>query len=73
MKEAVEFSKGHPDEMYAAMAKYTKLPQQVVSSIPVPVLQVDVSTQQIKFWIDLLKEQGGIKGSPDPEKILFQP
>ena len=73
MKEAVEFSKTHRDEMYAAIAKYTKLPPAVVASLSPPNLEVDVSPKQIKFWVDLAKEQGAIKGDPDPAKIIFKP
>jgi NitT/TauT family transport system substrate-binding protein len=73
MKEAVEFSKTHREEMYAAIAKYTKLPPAVVSSLAPPNLEVDVSPKQIKFWVDLAKEQGAIKGDPDPAKIIYKP
>jgi hypothetical protein len=59
--------------MYAAIAKYTKLPQAVVSSLAPPNLEVDTSPQQVKFWIDLAKEQGAIKGNPDPAKIIYKP
>jgi NitT/TauT family transport system substrate-binding protein len=72
MREAVAFSKEHRDEMYHAIATYTKLPPPVVSSLPPPILQVDISPQQIQWWIDVCKEQGLIKGNPDAKKILFQ-
>jgi NitT/TauT family transport system substrate-binding protein len=71
LKEAVEYSKGHRDEMYAAIAKYTKLPQAVVSSLAPPILEVDTTPKQVKFWVDLAKEQGAIKGDPDPAKIIY--
>jgi hypothetical protein len=32
-----------------------------------------VTSEQIKFWIDLVKEQGVIKGNPDPKSILYEP
>jgi NitT/TauT family transport system substrate-binding protein len=73
MKEAVEFSKAHRPEMYASIAKYTKLPQAVVSSLAPPNLEVDTTPKQIKFWIDLAKEQKAIKGNPDPAKIIYEP
>jgi NitT/TauT family transport system substrate-binding protein len=73
MKEAIEFSKTHRPEMYASIAKYTKLPQAVVSSLAPPNLEVDTTPKQIKFWIDLAKEQKAIKGNPDPAKIIYQP
>jgi NitT/TauT family transport system substrate-binding protein len=73
MKEAVEFSKAHRPEMYASIAKYTKLPQAVVSSLAPPNLEVDTTPQQIKFWVDLAVEQKAIKGHPDPAKVIYQP
>jgi hypothetical protein len=73
MGEAIEFSKTHRPEMYAAIAKYTKLPQAVVSSLSPPNLEVDVSPQQVKFWVDLAIEQKSIKGHPDPAKVIFKP
>jgi len=73
MQEAVDYGKTHTEDLYAAIAKYTKLPTQVVSSLPPPNLTVDVSPEQIKFWIDLMKEQNALKGNPDPKSVLFEP
>jgi NitT/TauT family transport system substrate-binding protein len=73
MREANAYSKTHVDELYAAVGKYTKLPPQVVASLPPPNLIVDVTPEQVKFWIDLAKEQGFIKGNPDPKSILYEP
>jgi NitT/TauT family transport system substrate-binding protein len=73
MKEAVTFSKAHRPEMYNAIAKYTKLPPAVVSSLAPPNLEVDTTPKQIQFWVDLAKEQGAIKGNPDAAKVIYQP
>jgi NitT/TauT family transport system substrate-binding protein len=73
MREANEFAKTNKDAVYAAIAKYTKLPPQVVASLPPPNLIGDVTPQQVKFWLDLAKEQNFIKGNPDPASILYQP
>jgi NitT/TauT family transport system substrate-binding protein len=73
MKEAVTFSKAHRPEMYNAIAKYTKLPPAVVSSLSPPNLEVDTTPKQIQFWVDLAKEQGAIKGNPDAAKVIYQP
>jgi NitT/TauT family transport system substrate-binding protein len=72
MRDAVEFMKTHRDETNQAIGKYTGLPAQVVASLPAPVLQVDLTPQQIQFWIDICKEQKLIKGSPDPKTVWFQ-
>jgi NitT/TauT family transport system substrate-binding protein len=71
MREALVFMKTHPDETNQAVAKYTGLPVQVVASIPIPPIDIDLSAKQIQFWIDISKEQGLIKGSPKPEDVWF--
>ncbi len=73
MREANAYAKTHVDELYAAIAKYTKLPPQVVASLPPPNLVVDVTPEQVQFWIDLAKEEGVIKSNIDAKTILYQP
>ena len=73
MREANAYAKTHVDELYAAIAKYTKLPPQVVASLPPPNLVVDVTPAQVQFWIDLAKEEGVIKSNIDAKTILYQP
>jgi NitT/TauT family transport system substrate-binding protein len=72
MKEANAFIETHPDDMRRSVAAYAKLPPEVVKSIPVPAFTVEVSPQQVQFWIDLLKEEKLIKGNPDPKTVLFE-
>ncbi len=72
MKEAQGFIKTHPDETNQAIAKYTGLPIQVVASIPVPPLTVNVTPKQIQFWIDIAKEQQLIKGNPDAKSLIVE-
>jgi NitT/TauT family transport system substrate-binding protein len=73
MREANAYAKTHVDELYAAIAKYTKLPPQVVASLPPPNLEVNVTPQQVQFWINLAREQGVIKGNADAKSILYEP
>jgi NitT/TauT family transport system substrate-binding protein len=72
MREALAFIPTHPDETNQAVAKYTGLPVAVVASIPTPPLVVDLTPNQIQFWIDICKEQSLIKGSPDPKSVWFE-
>jgi hypothetical protein len=65
--------KDHVDDVNKAIATYTKLPPQVVAALPPPLLTVDVTPEQIKFWIDICKEQDLIKGNPDPASVIFNP
>ena len=72
MAEANEFVKTHPDAEVKAIAHYTKLPDKIVASLAPPNLIVDVTPQQVKFWIDISREQGLIKGNPDPASVIFK-
>ena len=72
MREALAFIPTHPNETNQAVAKYTGLPVQVIASIPMPPLAVDLTPKQIQFWIDICKEQNLIKGNPDPKSIWFE-
>ena len=69
MSEAKEFIKTHKAETDAAVAKYTGLPPQVVASIPLPPLDVDLDAKQLQFWVDICKEQKLIKGNPTPASL----
>jgi NitT/TauT family transport system substrate-binding protein len=72
MTEAKDYIPTHVDELNRAVGVYTKLPAAVIATIPPANLTVDVSPEQIKWWIDIAKEQDLIKGSPDPESIIFK-
>ena len=69
MREAKEFVKTHKTETDQAIAKYTGLPLQVVSSIAVPPLDVDLNAKQLQFWIDICKEQKLIKNNLTPASL----
>jgi len=70
MKEAVAYIKAHPQEAYPSVATYTKLPPEVATSIPMPILDVDLTPKQVQFWIDLAKEENIIKNAPDARSLL---
>ncbi len=72
MREAKDFIQTHKGEADQAVAKYTGLPIQVVSSIGIPPLDVDLTPKQIQFWIDICKEQALIKGNPTVKSIWVE-
>jgi NitT/TauT family transport system substrate-binding protein len=72
MKEAATFIKANTDGANQAISTYTKLPAQLVATIKIPEMSVDVSPEQVKWWIDIAKEQDLIKGNPNPNSILFK-
>ncbi len=54
-----------------SLARYTKLPAQVAATLPIPTrLDIDPTPESLKFWIGVSREQGLIKGNPDPASLI---
>jgi NitT/TauT family transport system substrate-binding protein len=73
MGEANDFIKANRDGYNAATAKYTRLPPPVVAALAPPNLAVDMTPAQVKWWIDLARDQKLIKNDIDAAKLVFQP
>ena len=69
LAEAVVFSKSNETATRESIARYTKLPPPVVAQLPLPNLSVKISPQDLKFWIDIMKERGMLTGTPDAAKV----
>jgi len=74
MREATEFINVPANEpaWRKSLAKHTGLPPPVVANIAKPNLGVDITPEQVKFWIDICHEQNMIKGNPDPASVIFK-
>jgi NitT/TauT family transport system substrate-binding protein len=72
MTEAATFIKTHADDTRQSVAKYAKLPPEVVKVMPIPNFTVAISPQQIQFWIDLLKEEKLLSGNPAATSVLVE-
>jgi NitT/TauT family transport system substrate-binding protein len=68
--EAVAFSKANEAATRDSIARYTKLPPAVVAGQPIPNLVAKVGPQDLKFWIDIMKERGMLTATPDPAKAV---
>jgi NitT/TauT family transport system substrate-binding protein len=56
----------------ASLAKYTKLPSQVAATLPLPDrLDVALKPGSLAFWVGVSREQGLIKGNPDPASLIM--
>lgn len=68
--EAIAFSKGNIEATRESIARYTKLPLPVVASLPAPNLSAKIGPQDLKFWIDTMKERGMLNTVPDANKAV---
>lgn len=69
--EAVAFSKANEPATRESIARYTRLPPPVVAALPVPNLTAKIGPQDLKFWIDIMKERGMLTTSPDATKAVL--
>jgi len=54
-----------------SLARYTKLPPQVAATLAIPThLDIDAKPESLRFWIAVSREQGLIKGNPDPASLI---
>lgn len=75
LDEAVAFiaDPTHAASVRDSIAKYTKLPPQAAGSAVIPInYDVQPTAKALTFWIAVSREQGLIKGNPDPAS-LFAP
>ena len=70
LAEAIRFQAADPQGARASAGKFIKLPPDTLASISLPVLQGDVTADQIRFWIDIMAQQDMIQEKPDAAKLL---
>jgi len=64
--------KAHLASVRDSIAKYTKLPPQVAATLRLPDnLDAHATAAGLRFWIGVSREQGLIKGNPDPASLVL--
>jgi len=72
IEEAAALAKEKPDIARAHMAKFVKLPPQVLASVAMPHLDPKVTEAQVTFWIDTMYELGMIKNKPTASTLIVK-
>ncbi len=61
----------HTDSVRASLAKYMNLPPQAAASVPITRnLEAHAKPAGLTFWIAVARDQGLIKGNPDPASLI---
>lgn len=74
LEEAAAYIKDPANEksVRASLATYTKLPPPVAAIIDVPKeFRVKITPDALAFWVEVSREQGLIKGNPDPKSLIY--
>lgn len=68
--DAIDFINHNDTAARQSLVKYTKQRPDIVASATMPVLEVYVRPTQVQFFIDLARDQGLIKSSPDAAAMI---
>ena len=72
LAEAIQFAQAHPEDAYADLGKYFKVPPPVLRATPWPQLVVELSDAQMRFWTDTMRAQDMLKKPPMVSALLFK-
>jgi NitT/TauT family transport system substrate-binding protein len=57
-------------EARAVLAKYSRLPPEVVQKVPLPTYRFTIHPDELGVWIDVLKDLGQLSTPIDKAKIV---
>ncbi len=72
IEEGAAFVPANPDKARAHIAKYTRLPPELVAVVPLPTLRAKLATGDLAAWVTIMTEQDMLRTKPDPAKLMFQ-
>jgi NitT/TauT family transport system substrate-binding protein len=70
LDEAIKFIASNPDSARQSLGKWTKLPEPVVASLPIPNLQSAVNVTQLEWLLQRGKQQGLLSSSGDIQPLI---
>jgi NitT/TauT family transport system substrate-binding protein len=72
MTEAAAFVRTNPEKSREYVAKYTKLPIEIVKTLTLPWVEPSVSEVQVGWWASLMKTQGMLQTNIDIGKQIYR-
>jgi len=72
LREAVAYIKANEADARKTQVTYLKLPEGAAASIKLPTFAVDVKSEDVDFWVKLLKDFGVTKGTATAKQVVFQ-
>lgn len=70
LDDGLVWYQAHPEEVDAMLAKYLRLPIEVLRASPKPPYDNNISTQQVAFWIDEMTTQKLLPRRIDPASLV---
>jgi len=72
LREATAYIKSNEAEARKTQVTYLKLPEAAAASIKLPTFAVDVKSEDVDFWVKLLKDFGITKGTATAQQVVFR-
>lgn len=72
LDQAKGFIDANPREARAILAKYTKLPEAVVQTIPFVTYRFSLDPRDFAVWVNVLKDIGQITRSIDENSLVMK-
>ena len=72
LREAVAYIKSNEADARKTQITYLKLPEGAAASIKLPTFAVDVKSEDVDFWVKLLKDFGITKGTATAQQVVFK-
>jgi len=73
LKQSQAFIASNPAEARKILQDYTKLPEAVASTVPLPTYNFDLRTGDLDIWVKVLKDIGDFAGQVDTKKLVLSP
>ena len=73
LKQGQAFIDQNPAEARRILQEYTKLPEAVAASVPLPTYNFDIRTGDLDRWVKVLKDIGEFDGQVDTRKLVLSP
>ena len=70
LTEAQSYMNANPADTRAILAKYSRLPPEVVAKVPLPTYRFTIKPDELGVWIDVLKDLGQLSVPVDKTKIV---
>ncbi|HEY3916165.1 MAG TPA: ABC transporter substrate-binding protein [Stellaceae bacterium] len=70
LADALDYDKAHPDRGPEALSHYVKIPPEVLKTIPIPPMTATVDASQIRYWVDIMRQQKMLTKALDPASVM---
>jgi NitT/TauT family transport system substrate-binding protein len=71
MEQAQAYIESSPVESRQILQEYTKLPEAVASTVPLPTYNFDIRAGDLDIWVKVLKDIGEFNGQVDTRKLVL--